>query len=451
MRPTAPLTLALSAVLTAGALTGCSIGPDDDPNTVEIAFPKDIDNNVTVRDDYLEFVAKQFEEENPGKKVKLVPIQAPQNDYYTKIQVMMRSPNTAPDLVYEDTFLLQSDIESDYLQPLDEYLGKWDDWDRFEDNAKRAGLAEDGKTYGVPDGTDTRGLWFNKKIFKKAGLPTDWTPKTWDDVLDAARTIKKKVPDVTPFNIFTGKAVGEAAAMQGFEMLLYGTQDQLYDEKAKKWVVGSKGFRDSLEFVDTVFSEKLGPDVSDALSPDMQTQVMTDHLPQEKLAIALDGSWINQQWIKTGGSPWPEWNDTMGVAPMPTQDGGEPGSTSMSGGWAWSIPRKSGNHDLSWKMIETLQRRENAREWCVRGSQIAVREDVAADPAYLNAIPRTKFFTDLVDVTHYRPALPVYPRVSEAITVAMEKVTTGDASPEQGARSYDEQVRSITEGEVVER
>ncbi|CAM5282380.1 hypothetical protein SALBM311S_09334 [Streptomyces alboniger] len=56
------------------------------------------------------------------------------------------------------------------MKPLDPYLAKWPDWNQFMDTAKTAAKAEDGKTYGVPDGTDTRGLWFSKDI-QKAGLP----------------------------------------------------------------------------------------------------------------------------------------------------------------------------------------------------------------------------------------------------------------------------------------
>ena len=70
----------------------------------------------------------------------------------------------------------------------------------------------------MPDGTDTRGLWFSKDVFAKAGLPADWQPKTWDEVLDAARTIKEKVPGVTPINVYTGKPAG-GAGVQGLPRL----------------------------------------------------------------------------------------------------------------------------------------------------------------------------------------------------------------------------------------
>ncbi|MFC7981583.1 extracellular solute-binding protein [Streptomyces sp. NPDC057336] len=441
--------------LASTALAACGSGSGDDPDTVKVSFKQSTDNSIKVMDTYLADIKKQFEKANPGKKVELVPIKAPDSEYYTKLQQMLRSPKTAPDLVYEDTFLINSDITSGYLKPLDDYLAKWDDWDRFVDTAKAAATGEDGKTYGVPDGTDTRGLWFSKDVFAKAGLPADWQPKTWDEVLDAARAIKEKVPGVTPINVYTGKPAGEAATMQGFQMLLYGTdggtEDPLYDKDSKKWITAGQGFEDSLAFVETVYEEKLGPEVSDALDPNFGTRVRGELLPQGKLGIALDGSWLPQDWLEGSGHEWPEWSRELGLAAMPTQHGQAPGRVSMSGGWAWSIPAEASNPDLAFEFIKTMQTKANAQKWYVANSGIAVREDVANDPAYVEAQPGIEFFTDLVEVTHYRPAYPAYPKVSVAVQEAMEGVTTGDLSVEEAARGYDEALREATDNQVVSK
>ncbi|MGX1565763.1 extracellular solute-binding protein [Streptomyces sp. NPDC055506] len=455
VRPTAALTPFLALALAATALTACGGGSGSDPDTVKISFKQSTDNSIKVMDTYLADIKKQFEKAHPGKKVELVPIKAPDSEYYTKLQQMLRSPKTAPDLVYEDTFLINSDITSGYLKPLDPYLAKWPDWNKFIDTAKAAAKGEDGKTYGVPDGTDTRGLWFDKDIFKKAGLPADWQPKTWNDILTAARTIKRKAPGTTPLNIYTGKPVGEAATMQTFEMLLYGTNDgttdPLYDKSSKKWIAGSQGFKDALSFVETVYKEKLGPDVSDALDPNVMTRVRGEWLPQGKLGIALDGSWLPQDWLPGSGHEWPEWSEKLGLAAMPTQNGQAPGKVSMSGGWTWSIPAKAGNPDLAFEFIKTMQTKANAQKWYVANSGIAVREDVAKDPAYATAQPGIKFFTDLVANTHYRPAYPAYPKVSVAIQEAMEGVTTGDTSVDEAARGYTDALKDATDNQVAER
>ncbi|WP_232249914.1 ABC transporter substrate-binding protein, partial [Streptomyces sp. HB-N217] len=456
VRPTVRFTalFALTA-LASTSLAACGSGSGSDPDTVKVSFKQSTDNSIKVMDEYLADIKKQFEKANPGKKVELVPIKAPDSEYYTKLQQMLRSPKTAPDLVYEDTFLINSDITSGYLKPLDEYLADWKDWDQFVDTAKAAAQGEDGKTYGVPDGTDTRGLWFSKDVFAKAGLPADWQPKTWDEVLDAARTIKEKVPGVTPINVYTGKPAGEAATMQGFEMLLYGTgdggADPLYDKGSKKWITAGQGFKDSLAFVETVYKEKLGPEVSDALDPNFGTKVRGELLPQGKLGIALDGSWLPQDWLEGSGHEWPEWSKELGLAAMPTQNGQAPGRVSMSGGWTWAIPAKAGNPDLAFEFVKTMQTKANAQKWYIANSGIAVRKDVAADPAYVAAQPGIKFFTDLVADTHYRPAYPAYPKVSVAIQEAMEGVTTGDKSVEEAARDYDEALKEATDNQVVSK
>ncbi|WCD99581.1 extracellular solute-binding protein [Streptomyces sp. HUAS 31] len=456
VRPTASLSTLLALTLAAaGTLTACGGGSGSDPDTVKVSYKQSTDNSIKVMDTYLADIKKQFEKANPGKKVEFVPIKAPDSEYYTKLQQMLRSPKTAPDLVYEDTFLINSDITSGYLKPLDPYLAKWQDWNQFIDTAQAAAKGEDGKTYGVPDGTDTRGLWFSKDVFKKAGLPADWQPKTWNDVLDAARTVKEKVPGAIPLNVYTGKPVGEAATMQTFEMLLYGTNDgttdPLYDKSAKKWVAGSKGFKDSLSFVETVYKEKLGPEVSDALDPNVGTRVRGEWLPKGKLGIALDGSWLPQDWLPGSGHEWPEWSEELGLAAMPTQNGQAPGKVSMSGGWTWSIPAKAGNPDLAFEFIKTMQTKANAQKWYIANSGIAVRKDVADDPSYTDAQPGIKFFTDLVASTHYRPAFPAYPKVSTAVQEAMEGVTTGDMSVDDAAKGYDEELKSATDDQVIQK
>jgi len=393
--------------------------------------------------DYLTGVKTAYEAANSGKTMELVPIVASENDYYTKLQLMMRSPRTSPDVVYEDTFLINSDITAGYLQPLDSYLGKWADWDQFQDTAKGAAKAADGKTYGIPDGTDTRALWFNKQLFTQAGLPEAWAPTSWDDLLAAAREIKGKLPSVTPINVYAGKAAGEAASMQGFEMLFYGTGSTLYDAKSGKWNVGSPEFRDSLTFLKTLYDEKLCPDPQIALDAQVGTRVQEEFLPGSTMAIALDGSWLSGTWLPSGGKPWPEWNSVMATTPMPTKTAGGDGKISMSGGWTWAMTKNAANAADAWKVMSTLTAKDNNLKYNIASAAVAVRKDVASDPAYTGSNPTLEFFSSLVPVTQYRPQNTDYPRVSNEIQVAMEAVVTGQATPSAAADAYDEAVKGI--------
>lgn len=433
--------LAAVAVAAVG-LAGCSSSGSASSDTIKIAYQKF--GAFQQLDAQMKVVKKEYEKEYPGKKVTLVPIQAQGNDYYTKLALMNKAPATAPDVMYEDTFLIKADAQAGYLLPLDEYVAKWKDWDQFYDNAKQAGEGVDGKTYGVSMGTDTRALWYNKDIFKKVGLPVPWQPKTWDDVLAAAKTIKEKDSGVIPFNIYSGKAQGEASTMQGFEMLLYGADgsgNTLY--KDKKWVTGSKQFQDSLQFVKDVYQGGLGPTPQQALDTNVGTTIAQTWLPQGKLAIDLDGSWQSGTWLQTGTAPWAEWNDVMGQAAFPTQNGQEPGYNSMSGGWTLAIGKNSKAPQAAFDFITKFLDKDGSLKYDTENSQIAVRKDVAEDSAYTDANPTFKFFSGLVEHTNFRPATSDYSQVSNAIQVAMESVMTGQQTPKQAAAAYDTAVEQV--------
>jgi multiple sugar transport system substrate-binding protein len=313
------------------------------PVTITIAFGEQGPPSGYLDLKWWQSIVPQIEAANPNIKIKLEPIVASEGDYYTKIDLMMRSASTAPDLIKEDSFLVGSDATAGYLLPLNKYLASWPEYAQQWYPGMQSITTFNGKNYGVMNGTDVRGIWYNKQIFKKAGLPTTWQPKSWADILSAARTIKAKVPGVIPMNLYSGIPDDEGSTMQGFEMLLYGTHDPLYDYKTSKWVTTSKGMKDALTFLQTVYNPKdlLGPTMDIALNPLVGNVVGDTLLPQGKLAIDLDGSWLPSFWYPTGAAPWPQWQSVMGFAKTPTQFGQAPGYITMSGGWAYSISAKS--------------------------------------------------------------------------------------------------------------
>ena len=444
MHPKLLTTAALTALMALSA-TGCAASLKSSGagrTTIKVVYEQQLDSANKVQANFLAAMVKGFEKANPGTTVQLVPVTAAENDYYTKIELMMRSAATAPDLVYEDTATLNSDVTSGYLMPLDPTT--WSGWSQVSQAARSAVTSSsDGKVYGVPDTTDTRGIWYNKQLFAKAGIAVPWQPRTWADVIDAAKKVKAREPGVIPLNVYTGTASGEQSSMQGFEMLLYGTPaagDSLYDASQKKWVVGSSGFRDALQFIHDLYAQGLGPTPAQALGANFSDQIGTDLIPHGKLAMDLDGSWMPNNWIASGADPWPQWQSVMGEAAMPTQNGQGTGKVSLSGGWAWSIPSKAGNSALAWKFTQYLEGESASARWNTVESTIPVRKDVAADPAYLKALPTNTFFSSLLPDTFYRPGLAVYPQVSTAIQQAMEAVTTNQRTVAQAAAAYDKAV-----------
>lgn len=409
-------------------------------------------DSFTALDTLFTSVKADFEAANAGVTVELQPVAGTDDDYKTKLALSQRSAETAPDVFYEDTTSVRPDVEAGFLLNLDDYVAKWADWDQFSDAAKAAGAGDDGSVYAVSLGTDTRAIWYRKSVFEAAGLTVPWAPATWQDILDASAAIKASQPGVVPFNLYAGTGTGEGSNMQGFYELLYGTElggDALYDSGSSKWVTGSQGFIDSLEFLDTLYTEGYALTPAQALDPNIWQEVFGTMFPQGTLGATVEGSYTPSFWVEGGSYAWPEYADEMGAIAFPTQNGQKPGGVSMSGGWTLAVGAKSANPDLAFEFLTMALNKDNALAYDNENAQIAVRADVAADPSYTAANPFVAAVTDLVAVTHFRPATTDYNRISVEVQRATEAVITGSATPKEAAAAYDEAIARIVGADKV--
>ena len=112
------------------------------------------------------------------------------------------------------------------------YLYALDGTELLEGNFLETPLSSnvyDGKTYGVPQVTDTLGLMYNKKLFEEAGISAP--PTTWDEVVTTATALREKA-GVDGLYINSG----------GYFLLpfIYGNGGDLVDTEAQQIVVNSE-------------------------------------------------------------------------------------------------------------------------------------------------------------------------------------------------------------------
>lgn len=384
-------------------------------------------------------------------ELNLSPITASEGDYFAKVALSLQSEDTAPDIVCEDTFQLPADVAAGYLTDLSTYLKDMPEWNdgTFYGPLVDGLTYEDGGVYGIPYCTDTRGIWYNKEVFAQAGLPTDWQPKTWQEVLDACQTIKEKCPDVIPFWCNSGVATGEATSMQTYEMLLYGTGEQLLDEN-NKWIVSSENILSSLNFIKSIYSNGYGPSLSKVLSGDGGSLAEQEYLPSGKLAMLLNGFWMTGNYKENGSSPWPEYADGLGIAAMPTMNGQEPGSITMSGGWALSIPEYSDSKDAAYDFIKHCMSYDIYLKSIIAQGNIATRSDIAKDETYASQPFMTKC-TGFLEGAFYRPRNSQYSTVTTHIQTMVEAVASG-TSPEDAMAQFKSDVsNAVGADNVVEK
>ena len=416
---------------------------------------RDDGTDIELNANYQQMMAA-YEQWDKKDQVELnfAPITASEGDYFTKVALQLADPGTCPDLVCEDTFQMPNDIAAGYLTNLDEYVADYEDWDNgtYFDSMKTMVTGPDGSVYGIPYNTDTRGLWYNRDILTQAGVIAegeDWQPASWQEIMDACAAIKENCPDVVPFWCNSGVATGEATSMQTYEMLLYGTGERLITDDGK-WIVKSQGIQDSLQFLSDIYTNGYGPSLSLVLNGQAGNTATREYLPQGKLAISLDGNWVPANYKDSGASPWAEYADVLGLAAMPTSEGQDPGTVTLAGGWAYSIPENSDAKDITWEFILEMMQPDIYLDYILQAGNCCVRTDTAQEEEY-TAQPFMATATEFLETADFRPQNDQYSTVSTSIQQMVESVVSG-TSPEDAMTQYGTSVaRAVGEENTVEQ
>src|SRR5699024_9139353 len=96
-------------------------------------------------------------------------------------------------------------------------------------------------------------LVFNKDLLSQAGLPENWQPASWEDLLDAGRALKS-LDGVVPIQLNAGTAMGEATTMQGLLPILAGTGTEVWTDGM--WLGNTQGLRDALTLYRTIYVDE---------------------------------------------------------------------------------------------------------------------------------------------------------------------------------------------------
>ena len=346
-----------ASMLSATILSGGSALADK--ATLKLAFSQDyMFSTPQLATDWYARVKAGFEKAHPDVTVELVPIAGGFDDFITKLSLMYNNASTAPDVVQIPAQEAGQWTASDLLAPLDDRLQATSWWKQFP-AAIKAEATVDGKVYGVSQGVNTSALLYDKTIFKKAGLPDAWQPKTWGEILDAARAIKKASPDTWPIWLITGTAGGtEGVVLGGANMLAASSDPSFFDEKTGKWAVDSKGIRETLDFYRQAALEGLLAPASQLLNADAPGNI-SPALQKHQIGIAVAGNYVPLNFNKTICSPcWDEAGKDLGYANLPTSKGQSPGFSTAFGGWDLAMSKKSAHADLAFQLIDFAQQKD---------------------------------------------------------------------------------------------
>ncbi|MFG2133263.1 extracellular solute-binding protein [Streptomyces sp. NPDC048751] len=128
-------------------------------------------------------LARQFESQNPKVKIKIVALE---NEAYKSKMTALTASGKLPDIFHTwGGGVLKQQADAGLVEDLTDRTKDWTG--TLLPVAKEPYLLDE-KVYGIPDDIGMVGFWYNKALFKKAGIATP--PTTWSGFLDAVRALK---------------------------------------------------------------------------------------------------------------------------------------------------------------------------------------------------------------------------------------------------------------------
>lgn len=161
----------------------------DPENPVKVTFYSYSLNYPSMKDG-MEHLINEFND-TIGKEKGVIVEGVP--DDMTKFKTDIQAGNQV-DIIQHTFGTLDSSRESLGIQAYEDVFPEDELKEHFEgisENALSLGKI-DGKTYGLAFTFSTPILYINGKLFEEAGLDPNQPPKTWDEMLEMAKTIKEK-------------------------------------------------------------------------------------------------------------------------------------------------------------------------------------------------------------------------------------------------------------------
>lgn len=259
----------------------------------------------------------------------------------------------------------------------------------------------DEKLYGVPFGSNDLVLFYNEDMLKEAGCEV---PTTWDELLEVAKATT------------TDSVFGFAHCALQNEEGTFNFLPWVWSTGATSYEINSEGGIKALNFEkELVDSGAMTKEAINWTQGDTMHQFIAGNL-----AMMINGTWQ----VPTMREEVPDLN--WNVAPIP-QDKEQ---ASGLGGENYAVIA-GGNEDAAVKFLEFATTPEtclymmNAMGYISADSTIA-KDQFEGDEVY-------QVFVDEMQYAHARGPLPEWPSISDAISLAFNKVITGESAPKDAA------------------
>jgi len=307
------------------------------------------------------------------------------------------SGGAAPDLAQIDQFWSSELAEAGAIVRIEDWFGEFerdDVWPLAWDTA-----TYNGQIWSMPFSLSNIVLYYNRALFRDAGLDPDDPPATWERLAASAAAV-------------TADTDGDGQIDRwGLSFPLQANQGAVYYWFAFLWQAGGEIFTD--DFAASRFQEAPGVAALAFWQSLVEAGSMPLAPPEEgfekgQIGMTLASSAHLSRYALALG-------EDLGVAPLAA---GAAGKATGVGGANLAIMADCENKQAAWTFVQWMTSPEVNLRWSTGSGYLPLRRSVVASEAYqryLEDEPRARVILEQMSVARARPNIPQYAATSREV------------------------------------
>ncbi|MFP4058461.1 MAG: extracellular solute-binding protein [Candidatus Brocadiia bacterium] len=351
---------------------------------------------------------------------------------YAQVHAMMLraiAGRVPPDVAVFDRFRVASYAARGAFMALDDLARR--DGVRGEDffDAPWGECFYDGQMFAVPYDTDVRVLYYNKALFREAGLDPQRPPQTWAELRDYSRQLTRRRPDGRIEQVGYVPIWGNIGALY-----LYGWQKggRFLSADGRTATLNHPRNVEALAWVRD-FVREYGLQDLMGLYADYGGQAQNPFITGKIAMVVWDVGAVDTIRRYGKGLDW-------GAAACPYPEDGVPAT--WSGGFALVIPRGTEHVEGAWAFCRHVLSDESQRTMATTSDKLPARRSAADDPFFqASAFWRTAI--EQMEVSRYRPVTPAGHAIGVELGVAVDQVVHGKLSPQEALDAANREVQKV--------
>jgi multiple sugar transport system substrate-binding protein len=332
-------------VCAALAITACGGGSDDSSDKAA-SGPATGTITIWARDTQKQFMGSLADAYNKSHQAKAKVSIIPSAQFVQKFGTAAGS-GSAPDVASIDLVYLPYFASQGALADITSLADSLPYKDALSPAHRKLAVYE-GKTYALPFTAEASVLYYNKTLFKKAGLDADKPPANYAEMMQAARKIRALGSKYYGF-VFAGACGG--CNIFEFAPHVWASGGDVLSPDGKKAMLDSPQVADALTFYRQLWESGVMPS---SVKTDAGTFQATA-FSSGKVGMTNLGAFAVSTFEKA--------KVNFGVAPIPGKDGG---SASFAGGDEIAIPTGSKNKAAAEEFVNgprARRRRRSSPRW----------------------------------------------------------------------------------------